>query len=447
MHARALVEGRAYTDIGFIHSRFTTLIAPVAEPPGLPLLIAGMFSVVGESLAWVRALLVLSFVAFALVLWHYWRRLESETVAVIITAWTVVALLRLHVVDTVLADLPCAAALWLTFLIIDSPRAALERRHYVGLAAAGALAFSFRMAALPLLPAMACLVLLRPATERRGLLLGGAVWVLSAVAVLFLLPGAESLSSEVARTPSDIARDVAVNVRTILDGARDWIPLALPWRPATIALHGVILIVAAWGALVALREQPRRFAYITAAWYVVMLIVLPTRAERYMWPLYPLLVFAFIRGLRAIVAAILPGTRHATLGFAAMAMLIVGMLQDATAARPRALHDDAEARAIVETLRREARVRPVRAAFFSPRVLTWETGVTTTAFGDAAPEAIYDEVRRAGLTHVVIGDAGTSALGHDATALMIMRHRSSFVPLLTNKSFTIYEVRGSPGER
>jgi hypothetical protein len=392
----------------------------------------------------VRSILAASLFLFGLFVWLYFRRFEGDLVALIIGAWTVVALARLHVVDTVLADIPFCAALWLVFRIADSPDATPGARHYIALALAGALAFAFRMAALPLIPAIACFALLRPAAERRALISVGAVWLLSAIAVLFLLPGADALGSEVARSPADVAYDVWMNMRESLDGARDWVALRLPFWTANIVLHGSALLVASWGAILALREHPRRFAYLTSAWYLLMLVVIPTGSGRYVWPLYPLIAFAFIRGLRWIVAPLALGARAKALGLsAAVTLLALSLLQDVVAPPPRSIAGDVETQEVVAALRREALARPVRAAFFSPRVLTWETGITTTGFSSGSPDAIYEQVRRLGLTHVVVGNAGTYALGRAATASMVAQHHNSFVPLLANKSFVVYAVRDS----
>ena len=441
LHARALVEGRAYTDIGFINTPLTTLIGPVAEPPGLPLLIAGIFATLGESVTAVRVLLALSLWLVGLAVWQYWRRLEDETVALIVSLWTVVVLLRVHVVDTVLADLPFAAALWLVFLLMDAPQRVHGVRHYVTLALVGAFAFSFRMAALPLLPAMLTYVRLVPGADRRRLLAVGGVWALSAIGVMFLLPGAAALGSEVARTPADFAHDLVVNAGASLQGARRWIPIRLAPGIANTALHAAFLLVAAYGAAVALRDNPRRFSYLTAAWYLVMLATIPTGSGRYLWPLYPMITFAFIRGLRSLCGLLRLRVRPAWGLAGAGVVLGTGSLQDALGPQPRALSNVPEAREIVAALQREAQATPVRAAFFSPRVLTWETGIAATAFSSGTPDEIYKEVRRVGLTHVVVGDAGTYDLGREATAAMVAQNAGSFEPLLANKSFVLYKLR------
>lgn len=445
LHARNLVEGRPYTDIGFIHSAFTGLTGPIAEPPALPALIAVVFTAAGESLPWVRVLLVATFVLCTLAVWLYWQRHEGDTIAVLVTAWCVVAFTRLHVVDTVLADVPFAAALWWAVVIADAPKERHNVGRYAALALAGALAFGFRMAALPLLPAIVSYTIVRPAEERGKLALVGAVWLLGACGVMFLLPSADALGGEAVRTLGDVVRDVGINARVLADGARQWVPISLPWAPANIALQGLLLAVAMIGAIAAFAEQPRRFAYIAAAWYLVMLLALPTRAARYMWPMYPFVTFALIRGVRWIVERAGPalGTRQAPLGSAAVvALLAAGLAQDVMRPPPRTLSDDQETQEVVRALRAAAQQGPVRAAFFSPRVLTWETGIIATAFGRGTPDEILGEVRRSRLTHIVVGDGGTVAQGNAQTAAMVAAHRDAFHPILSNQSFVLYQVRG-----
>ena len=444
LHARNLVEGRPYTDIGFIHSAFTGLTGPIAEPPALPALIAIVFTAAGESLPWVRVLLIAIFLAFTIAVWLYWHRLESDTIAFLVTAWCVVAFTRLHVVDTVLSDVPFAAAIWWAFVIADSPNERRSLGRYGAFALAGALAFGFRMAALPLLPAIVTYTVVRPVEERGKLALVGAVWLLSACGVLFMLPGAEALGGESVRTLADVIRDVGINARTLSDGARQWVPIILPWRSVNIAVQATLLAIAAIGAVAAFAEHPRRFAYIAAAWYLVMLLALPTRAARYMWPMYPFITFALIRGVRWIAQRVRPalGTRLAPLGSAAMiALLAAGLVQDVMRPPPRTLRDDRETQEIVEALKAAAQEGPVRAVFFSPRVLTWETGITATAFGRGTPDEILGEVRRSSLTHIAVGDAGTVAQGNAETVAMVAAHRDAFYPILTNASFVLYQVR------
>jgi hypothetical protein len=394
LHARAIAHGASYSDIGFLHSRYTTLIAPVAEPPGLPFSIAVIFATLGENMLAVRALLVLALLVFAVAVWRYWRPIANDTVAAFVVAWSAVALLRLHTVDTVLADVPFAAALWFTLALVDAPG---DRRTpaFAWLALAGALAFSFRMAALPLIPALALYAVAAPPQHRRGYVVVGLAWALAAVAVLFLLPGASSLGSEVARGSDEVARDAWINGRTAFEGARQWVPIELPGRTANLVLDGVLLVIAGIGALIVLREHPWRFAHLTTIWYLVMLVALPTRAARYVWPLYPLLTFAFIRGASWLVqkAAIGPRVRPLAPAFGVL-LLTIGLLQDAFSGTPPTLARSSDAREVIAALHRADSVRgpgAVRVAFFG--LCRWPPGFTLRR-GTAAAHYARGDRRR-----------------------------------------------------
>ena len=83
------------------------------------------------------------------------------------------------------------------------------------MAIAGAVAFSFRMAALALLPAIALMALLRPRREWLGLALVGVVWVVAAALVMFGLPTSTALAAETARDGSHLLADFIANIRYI----------------------------------------------------------------------------------------------------------------------------------------------------------------------------------------------------------------------------------------
>lgn len=444
LHAKALVEGRPYTDIGFIHTPYSTLVAPIAEPPGLPVLIAGVFSVAGTGSGAARAILLTSFALFGLLVFQYFKHAASPIVAAIVTAWTLVALGRLHALDTMLADLPFCVCLWLAFHLADGAPVRGTKRLLL-LTLAGAAAFTFRMAALPLLPAAATALLVRDGEERRGFLISGAAWTLAAVAVMWGLPAAEVLAGEALRSPAAILGDVTLNARAIWDGARMWSPLWLEHRALNLTLHSVLLVVAIIGAVIALRAQPRRFAYITAAWYLIMLVALPTRAPRYMWPLFPLMTYAFLTGaqwLLALVPRVHVARRQVLACTVATLVIVAGLARDVIAPAPRTFDSIPDVQSVRDVLRREdGGTGRVRVVVFAPRVVAWEDGLTTMSMFDAPPDEMLRVLREHGITHVVSGDAGTYAIGAAGIPRLVESRPGSFRELYRNDSFRVYATR------
>lgn len=443
LHAKALVEGRPYTDIGFIHTRYSTLVAPIAEPPGLPLLLAGMFEVAGQRSGAVRIILFAFFVLLGTFVYRYFRTMASVGSAALVTAWTLTALARSHALDTVLADLPFCAALWMCFFLADS---ALVRgsRRLVLLGAAGAAAFAFRMAALPLLPAAASALLLRDREERRGFLTLGIVWTLAAGAVMFGLPAAEALGSETLRTPAVAWRDLLFNLQAMIWGAREGIPLSFDNASLSLSLHAVVLGIALVGAVAGLRAHHRRFAWIAAIWYLVMLAALPTRSSRYMWALYPLLAFSFIEGVRWIAnAAGLRRVRGAMPAYAAaLALIVAGLTRDVLAPTPPTYTLVKDVTTLRAALAREdTGVRRLRVVVFAPRVMAWEDGHVTMAPFAAASDEMLRVMHAFAITHVVLGDAGTHVAGTAAVERLVTERPTVFREVFRNASFRVMEIQ------
>lgn len=442
LHAKALVEGRPYTDIGFIHSQYSTLVAPIAEPPGLPVLIAGVFSLAGMHEQAPRVILYVSFALFILTVFFYFRRITRQSLAAFIALWTLVALGRTHALDTMLADLSFCATLWLAFLIAD--RSEVQGwKTVLGLALAGAAAFTFRMAALPLLPAAATALVLRKNEERVGFFVVGALWTAAAAAVMFGLPAAEVLAGESVRSFSTIASDVQINIRAIWEGARAWSPLWLPHRLPNLIVHLVFLAIAGMGILVAFPRNMRRFAFICGAWYVVMLVILPTRAARYLWPLFPLMTYGFLTGIEVIARALtLPDARR-SLVTACIASVVaaLGLFHDAIAPRPRSYTEMTDVQEVRDVLHQQAsNDAEIRVVIFSPRVAAWEDGFTTMNMFDAPNDTMLAFLRENQITHVVSGDAGTYAIGAAGIARLVDERPDAFTELKRNNTFRVFSL-------
>lgn len=226
-----------------------------------------------------------------------------------------------------------------------------------------------------------------------------------------------------------------------------WSPLWLPHRASNLVLHLALFAVAVPGAVIAFRSQPRRFGYLTAAWYLVMLVALPTRASRYMWPLYPLMTFAFLTGAQWLGGYVFRArpARPQLLGGSLAALLIgIGLVRDVVAPAPPTFERVPDVQGVREVLRREdGSTGKVRVVVFAPRVLSWTDGLTTMSMFDAAPDEMLRVLREHRITHVVSGDAGTFAIGASGVSRMVESRPEMFAEVYANDSFRVYVVRDS----
>ena len=449
LHGKALADGRPYADIGFIHTPYSTKVAPITEPPGLPLLIAAVFEVTGPNAQPVRTVLYVSFALLGLIVFLYFQPVVGLGKAALVVAWSLTALARQHTLDTVLADLPFCAALWTCFYLADNAAQNLRRR-FAALAVTGASAFAFRLAALPLsLGAfVAAWTRRQNRTEARGYFALGMVWAAVAAAVMFGLHAADTLAGETLRSPATFARDAFNNLREMSVGARLGVPLTIPSQRARIAIHAVALTIAFIGLVGTFRAHRSRFAWTFGVCYVAMLVALPGGSPRYMWPLYPFLAFGFLEGLERIARTIPRLTRAAVPATVTFLIVAIGVLQDVAAPAPPTYATLPEISAVRAALERES-LRPgdLRVVVFSPRVMTWEDGYTTMAPFDASPDEQLRVLRRNRITHIVLGDAGTRAPATDAMRRLVIERPRAFQEIFANSLFRIVSLRPNGMER
>jgi hypothetical protein len=77
LHARALAEGRSYTDTGYIFSEHAWIIGPRAQPPGLPVTLAPFLMMTGENLIVLRLVMLAFATAFVFGAGRYFARRED----------------------------------------------------------------------------------------------------------------------------------------------------------------------------------------------------------------------------------------------------------------------------------------------------------------------------------------------------------------------------------
>jgi hypothetical protein len=447
LHADALLNGRPYGDIGYIFTKWAPFIGPPLQPPGLPTALVPLLALTNaarESGVY-KAFMVLCVLAFLAAAGAYLARFGSRLL-VIATLFVVGLWVETTYATTALQPDPIFAALvWLMFLVIDRP-GEWTWRQVVVISVLGLAALSFRLAALPLLPAVALYAVI----ERRkvGLLASAPIllWCLCGTLALAPRPGALTYARFLPRDPMQLVVAFVENVRQYPREVLNLFLYPLPWNLANDAYHLLICVFAVVGAVVWLPRLRHSFLLVFTVVYLSMLFVLPIRHERYLMPLAPMGVFFSMTGLATATRWLARLTRReisdasaarAALGIGA-GIATVALLDIVSTARPATLMDAPGAREVFERLAAARDSGTVRAVFVNPRVLTWHTGVPAMGFFKAPADSTIAEFRAKRITHVVLGDFDLDPSRAPSMASAVTTHSRAFHLLYTAGVFTVY---------
>ncbi len=436
-HARALIEGRPYGDIGFIYTGYNNYIGPVVEPPGVPVLIAPALAIPGLGLLPVRAVMLGSLLVFVWLAWRFVEPLAGRWTAMAVVLLLLGAASQQHMIDGVMSDLPFCAAIWIVIVAAnqDGP---LDRRRLMVMAIGGAVAFSFRMAALALLPAIALFALFRPRREWPGLILVSVVWAAAGALVMFGLPTSTALVTETSRGAAEVLHDMGVNLNAMRRGIFE--AFIYPFRSDLVndAWHAIAALLAVAGSWRLLRAGPMRFGYAFAIASIAMLVVIPTNASRYWWPLAPLQLLALIMGARAalrLAPAIPPATAVAMAGLIAALGTWRGVGEPAV---PFGEREDVIA--VTAAMRAMEPSESLRVAIVSPRIFTWHTRIPAMGFFEATPQQTIEELRSNRILFLVQGSLGESAPAAASVDRAIAERPSAFGRVGEFGALTLYRV-------
>lgn len=431
-HAWALVEGRPYTDTGYLYRPEAWLVGPPVQAPGLPVLLAPLLALFGRYSA---APQVLMYGLTAVFLAFSYARLRLDEPVVAAAAATLMAgaaLLLLDVPLRVGSDLPYMVLVWIAIWLADRPRsgrpgpspaeegdrAAAGRSapfgvRWLGVSLAGCGALTMRLAALPLASAAALWSLLGDMDRGRRLAwLGtGALWG-ATFAILFL-------GFDVGRTPgSDLVPGAAASPEPLAEsGSRSGVAALLwqlrhnaiqygsaireaflyplPGRIPNHAYHVVALVLSAVGALAWLwrARQSLLFAFVVST--AAFLAVAPVATGRYLWVLYPVIALGFVRGLRALLRRY--GAHAAGRWTYALVALLVAGAGLRVAASPPDPDRIAEPQRVLwawaaQAIREDAGPGAARVVSNRPRHLAWYADLPAAHAvpGDTASAAVRD---------------------------------------------------------
>jgi len=437
LHGRALVEGRPYGDVGYIYSRYNPGHGPRLMMPGVPLVLAGVWSIVGERESAARLTMYALSLAFFLVAGLYFVR-DDPWLALGVTLLAGLAPIVVRSSSLVQSDLPFCLSVWLVLWQSDRSGDWTWRRVAL-ITVAGLAAMAFRFVGVLLLPVALFVSLLRWKELRWKGLVAPLVWI-----------GILAIGAAVVGPPRLLRQPQWLHAREILHAiARngflykmtigDGITRPFPSDRAVDIYQIVVALPLVIGALLWLRGAGRRYALWFAVCYGIALLLLPFSERRYMWVLFPLLVFAMLRGMAFLaLKARLPVAPNAVaLG---LAVVIALCAAGTTAASPQwgSLPTNPQGRELLAALRRMNAEHPVRAVFSRAHLLALETGIPTMPLFRAEPDSMEAELQRNCITHVVVTFTDME-LRLDTLMQQFARSRPEhFEPVFRNELFEVY---------
>lgn len=375
-HARAIAEGRAYTDIGYLYNPAAWTIGPPAYPPGLPLTLAPLVAIAGVDSALLR---VFSLACLGLLAWFSYRRLSRDIAPHHAAIGAGMAALSIELQLGTLApmsDLPFAALLWALVLVADhNERWSWQR--VAGVTALGFALLSYRVAGVAILPALGLYGLLRWRRDRGRSLVPVVAWagagLAALVAGLVRNPYADGVNA-VKTTLSTQLSIINANYRLMLFEAELY-PFGLDrWDDI---YHIVASLVVLTGGLVMLWRVRRSFLLLLVVAYGAMLALAPVADLRYAWPMFPLVAASLVLGLETILTRVLPSDRAPrTIAIAVCAAIALGAVRHSLSEpRPFSIVRTRDADEVYAWLTARQRQSPMRLMFHNPRVVTLATRI------------------------------------------------------------------------
>jgi hypothetical protein len=436
LHARAIAEGKNYSDIGYIYTD-RNFVGPENQPPGWPLVLAPVVGAFGIHSPAVKVVTVAMLVAFTLIAAAYVRRANGSVVALVVAAVVPLSLEAQRATATALSDPLFAALTWSSLYLADD----MSRRATRRFAGAGAIAIAAlltRVAGIALLPTLVLTAVIRRDLPRVPI-------AMAIIAILATVAGLTIFADHIPFMSRVLQRWPGIELTSVLRTYR------LSFAEATLypfsggraddVYHALIAIpLLVGGALFAIRSAG------SAAWcfclcYGLLLVAAPVRESRYAWPLIPLFVAWVVTGSLWLIEKLAAGQRRVAHRAAATVAALVVLAGTAGLVRtpaPRSFTGDPDTAAVFEQVRslHEREASGIRVAFFNPRVLTLQTGVSAMGVPwGPDPGDVLQELEAHGISHLVVTgrrreDAGLRALAADQPARFESVYRNESYEIL-----------------
>lgn len=440
-HARALVEGRAYGDIGYIYNSDAWYVGPPNYPPGLPLTLVPLVAMVGVDSFLFRVFDLAWATLFAWLAWRVLSRHVAPYQAAIGVGFAALAIESALGTLVPTSDLPFIALLWLLVLVVDRP----DRWTWSRVAIVTALGFvllSYRAAAAAIVPAIALYAVVQWRRDRGRSLVPVLAWFVAAVV---------ALAAGVRNPYKDGLNPVTTSLGTQLDIIERYVRVIVEAELNPFGVEvldsiyhvGASLLVAIGGLLLAWRLR-RSFLLILVAAYVALLASVPAADERYVWPIFPLIGVSLSLAMEKLFRRLMPAR------FDRLPQVVVVLLcavvalgatwQAASAPRPFSIVGTHEAEALYGWIARTTRVSPMRLVFQNPRVVTLETRAPAMAIPSQDPDEQLAAIEEFEITHVITMPDDVSTHFQRTLNRLPSEFAGRFELVYANPGFRVYRV-------
>ena len=447
LHADALRHAKPYADIGYIFTSENPFIGPPVQPPGLPAALVPLLALTdgARDSAVYKMFMVAWTLSFLTLVMLYFARLGNRTLGVVAAATTGMWLEVGYATNVVQPDVPFCAILWGTFYLADK-QGGWTWPRVTGITLLAFAAIAFRLAAVPLFPALLVYALVHPREHRIRLWVPVGTFVVCGLAAAMVVPDALTFARLVPLDPAGLMKHVIEAATLYPLGAFEIFLYPFPGNRANDVYHLIAIAATAVGAVAWVRHAARRLLTLFTVLYVGMLVVLPMQDSRYLMPIAPLIVYSGAWGVMIVIRWLLrrlPAgvadhrARLATVA-AFACLVIVALGRELTRPRPTVLLDAPGVRPLFERLRAQHATAPTRVVFVNPRVLTWRTGIPAMGFFATSPDSTLLELRSKRITHVVLGDLDTDPMHFASMQRAVEARPTAFRPLYTEGPFTVY---------
>jgi hypothetical protein len=440
LHATALLQGRPYGDIGYIFTQYNPWLGPPTQPPGWPLTLLPVLAAFGPNAFAIKLLLVLMGLLMLVLAGLRISRGSGRAAGGAAVLVTGVALESMNATHAAISDVGFGALAWAVILAADRPGAWTAKRiALVTLLGLGVL--SYRTAGAALIPAMLLFAVVRRDGWRP--VVPVAIWVLAGVVVALELQVGSTVLSNLPTSLDGVMHGMRARTSTYGKyGLSELLLYPFPWRQANIVYHVAATPLLVWGLIRSLWRERRTLMAAFFVAYVGMLMIVPVWEARYLWPVMPILALGFFEGLRALLAVRLPTEAAQRATLASCAVLATAAMWMVLLRPPReTLFQHPEVRTLFARIAALPRTPAPRVVFVNPHVLTWETGVAAMPMFNATSPEVMAELRRKGITHVVLGDLGVSRRLNEAMRRAVADSVQAFSPVYQDSVFQLLALR------